>query len=439
MTAPEPQAVGLAVLDLARAGRFGEIRDRFVAPLRPMVVADTLAHAWDTELAALGPVTGVGTPATEDLGGRAVLVRIPVRFERGERALQVTVVPTGELAGLLIGPAEVEAWQPPPYAHPDRFHEQELTLDADGVEVPATLTLPTTGGPFPALVLLAGSGPNDRDETVLAAKPFKDLAWGLAGRGVAVLRFDKVTFAHPERARSNPAFTVADEYVPHAVAGIRLLCAHPGVDAERIHVAGHSLGGTVAPRVAAAEPGVAGLVLLAAGSQPLHWAAVRQLRYLSSLDPATAAAQQPVVDAITAQAERVDSPDLSPDTPADQLPFGTPAPYWLDLRGYDPVGTAAALDRPVLLCQGGRDYQATVTDDLARWRAGLDGRPDVTVRVYPADNHFFVPGTGPSTPTELATAQHVDPQLVDDIADWLAAHTPTAGAGVPHRPPGPLS
>ncbi len=186
-------------------------------------------------------------------------------------------------------------------------------------------------------------------------------------------------------------------------------------------MAGHSLGGTVAPRVAAAEPSVAGLVLLAGGAQPLQWAAVRQISYLASLAPATAAASQPGIDALTAQARMVDSPDLSPETPDAELPFGVPAPYWLDLRDYDPVAVAAGLPQPMLLVQGGRDYQATVADDLSRWQAGLDRRPDVTIRVYPADNHFFFPGTGPSSPAELAAAQHLDPEVVADVADWLEA------------------
>lgn len=240
-----------------------------------------------------------------------------------------------------------------------------------------------------------------------------------ASRGVAVLRFDKVTFAHPSEVKTAHDFTVADEYVPHALAAVHLLGQHPAVDAERIFLLGHSLGGTVAPRVAASDPSVAGLVILAGGAQPLHWTAVRQIRYLASLDPETAAASDPAIEAMSEQARLVDSPDLSPSTPASELPFGTPAPYWLDLRGYDAVAVAAALDRPILILQGGRDYQVTVLDDLARWKTGLAHRADVTFRIYPSDNHFFFPGTGRSTPAECEPAQHVDPAVVPDIAGWL--------------------
>lgn len=84
------------------------------------------------------------------------------------------------------------------------------------------------------------------------------------------------------------------------------------------------------------------------------------------------------------------------------------------------AAAAAALDRPMLILQGGRDYQVTVEDDLARWQEALAGRPDVTIRVHAADNHLFFPGDGPSTPAEYDPPEHVDPAVVADIAEWLA-------------------
>jgi hypothetical protein len=198
-----------------------------------------------------------------------------------------------------------------------------------------------------------------------------------------------------------------------------LLRQQPGIDPERIFLLGHSLGGTVAPRVAAGEPSLAGLAIFAGGAEPMQWSMVRQVRYLASLDPATAASAEPTIEALAAQARLVDSPELSESTPSEQLPFGTPASYWLDLRAQSPVAVAASLDCPILLLQGGRDYQVTVEDDLERWKAGLAGRPNVTVRVYPADNHLFFSGTGPSTPAEYEPVQHMDPMVVTDLVQWL--------------------
>jgi dienelactone hydrolase len=426
-----PSQTGLAVLDLAQAGRFAEIGDLFAPPLRAMAPPEALQAAWTAEVSQRGPVRQIGTPETEPVPGGAV-VTIPVTFTRGETTVVVSVTDDGWLGGIQLKPAGQEPaapWQPPPYADPGSFREQEVTVGTGPLVVPGTLSLPRQGSPLPGVVLLGGSGPVDRDETIGRNKPLKDLAWGLASRGVAVLRFDKVTHAHPAEVSKNPAFTLTDEYVPAAMAALHLLAQQPDVAADRIFLAGHSQGGSAAPRVAAAGSWVAGLIILAGGAEPLHWSMVRQFRYLAALDPSPLAAPEPVLAAVTRQAELVDSPDLSPATPTADLPFGVPAQYWLDLRGYDPPAAAAALGKPVLLLQGGRDYQATVAEDLTRWRAGLAGRPDVTIRVYEADNHLFFPGSGRSAPAEYEPAQHLDPAVVADIAGWLASQSPDGPGG----------
>lgn len=423
LTSPAQQV--LSVLQMARQGRFDEVRDLFAEPLRPMVSAAAPQGAWDAELARLGAVCSVGAPVSEAGPGGVTVVKVAVTCQRGAMALVASVTALGQLTGIQLAPPSaagpVAPWVPPGYVDVSRFEEEEVELGPLPLAVPGTLAIPKEPRPCAAVVVLAGSGPNDRDGTVARSKPLKDLAWGLASGGIAVLRFDKVTFAHPAEMRADEGFTVADEYLTHASAAVRLLSEHPAVDRRRIFVLGHSLGGTVAPRLAAEEPSLAGLIILAGGNEPLHWAAVRQVRYLASLNPATATAAGPVVEARSEQARRVDSPELSSSTPSSELPFGTPASYWVDLRSYRPVQALAALSKPVFILQGGRDYQVTVEGDLAAWQAGLADRADVTVRVYPSDNHFFFSGTGPSTPLEYEPAQHVDPAVVSDIVDWLGA------------------
>jgi dienelactone hydrolase len=420
-----PVATSMTVLDLLRVGRFAEVCDMFAPNLRALVTPETLQNAWTAALDQHGPVTTVGAPISEPAGPGGTLVKIPVAFEHGQATVVVVASDAGWLGGIQLAPADAaqptQPWQPPDYADPGSFQERDVTIGAGPLAVPGTLAVPNAPGPHPAVVLLPGSGPLDRDSTVGRNKPFKDLAWGLASRNIAVVRFDKVTYTHGRQLTQVTDFTLADEYLNHAVAAVQLLREQPAIDPHRMFVLGHSLGGTVAPRVAASEPDIAGLVILAGGAQPLHWAMVRQFRYLASLDPANAAASRATIDAITRQAQTVDDPDLSSSAPATELPFGTPAAYWLDLRGYDPAALAATLGKPMLILQGGRDYQITLADDLSRWRAGLADSPGVTIRVYDADNHLFFPGTGPSKPSEYEPAQHVDPAVVADVATWLTA------------------
>lgn len=395
-----------------------EIERFFAPPLRAVVSAETLRIGWEAELGKCGLVSAIGEPVSKPVKEGLIRVSVPITCERGTLTVVMSVDGAGALQGLRISSEGPSTWAPPPYAKPKRFDEREVTIGSGPLTVPGALSLPHGRGPRPGVVLLSGGGPFDHDETSGPNKPLKDLAWGLASRGVAVVRFDKVTYSHNSLVANAPDFTMTDEYAPHAVAAIHLLQRQPTVDPARIFVLGHSMGGKVAPRVAAAEASVAGLVILAGDAQPMQQAAIRVGRYMASLnpDPAMAAA----LEAAKRQAAMVESPDLSPSTPASELPFGLSGAYWLDLRGYDPVAAAAELDKPMLILQGGRDYQVTVEDDLSRWKAGLGHRPDVTIRVYEADNHLFFPGVGPSTPAEYTQAQHVDPAVVADIAEWLA-------------------
>ncbi len=255
-------------------------------------------------------------------------------------------------------------------------------------------------GRVPALVLMSGSGPHDQDETVGASAPFRDLAAGLAARGIATLRYDKRTFDYPASVDAR-TFTAQDEYVPDALAAVAVLRARPEIDPARVFVLGHSQGGTFAPLVAHADPRVAGVVLMAAAAR--------------------ARAQ-----VLTTQrlARQIDDPRLARLDPSTRLLDGTGPAYWLSLRRYDEIATARALPQPLLLLQGGRDYQVTIPDDLDVWRRGLAGRRDVTVRLYPAASHLFIDGSGPSSPLEYQTAGHIDPRVTRDIAAWIARVRP---------------
>ena len=136
-----------------------------------------------------------------------------------------------------------------------------------------------------------------------------------------------------------------------------------------------------------------------------------------------------MLETLPAQVALAESPDLSPSTPASELPLGIPAAYWLDLRAYDQLATARNLQIPIFLSQGGRDYQVPPSE-LAAWRTALAGRADVAIHEYPALNHLLMAGTGPSRPAEYAVPGHVAPELVADLAAWIR----DGGIGTRGRP-----
>ncbi|ACU70826.1 conserved hypothetical protein [Catenulispora acidiphila DSM 44928] len=415
----DPAALAARFVELADRGEWQDIEALFAPRLRAVVSAEAVQAGWTTEAAPLGDLAGLGAPQIEAAGEGLTRVSVPVSFAKGDLTVVIATADDGLLHGLRLAAASGE-WPVPSYAAPKRFAEHEAVVGEGPLAVPGTLTVPRGTGPFPAAILLSGGGPFDRDGTAGPLKPLKDLAWGLASNGVASLRFDKVGAVHAEVLAEMPEFTAADEYLPYARDAFRQLRQNPEIDPDRIHIVGHSMGAKMAPRMAEAEPGIAGLVLMAADSVPMQRSVVRTVRYLVTLGLVPAE----TVTAIEQQAAVVESADLSSSTPTDDLPLGYSGAYWLDLRAYDPVATAAKLPQPMLILQGGRDYQVTEADDLALWRAGLSDREDVEIRVHAADNHMFVPGAGPSTPVEYSVPGNIDPAVIEDIVRWLDPQTP---------------
>jgi dienelactone hydrolase len=279
----------------------------------------------------------------------------------------------------------------------------------------ATLTLPAGAGPVPAVLLLAGSGPADRDETVGANKPLADLAAGLAARGIATLRFDKRAKAHPEWFVAHPNYTLDDEYLIDGRAALVALADRPEIDPKRIFVLGHSQGGTVAPLLATTDHPVAGVILLAPGVESLFGAIARQTRYLAAHGQPTGGVDPAAYDTLAKQAA---DPTLS----ATHAPIGgLPASYLIDLRDHPLTTVLPTITVPILIAQGGRDYQVTVADDLQPLVAAMGKAKNLTVKQYPNDDHLFLPGAGASVPTEYLIAGHLDPQVVADVAMWIGA------------------
>ena len=156
---------------------------------------------------------------------------VVVAFERGKLMATVSVRPqTDEIAGLYFKPLPTEpaASSPatsPPYADAAKFHSEAVTVGEDPWKLRGTLTIPNGSGPFPAVVLLAGSGPQDRDETIGPNHVFKDLAEGLSTRGIVVLRYDKRTYAY--KTLDPQTTTVKEEVIDDGVAAVKLLRARP--------------------------------------------------------------------------------------------------------------------------------------------------------------------------------------------------------------------
>ncbi len=412
---------GRAAVERLLKGDFAAVVATFDDKMRAALSEAQLRGAWESVLAQAGAFLRVRDPRVTTKGEYQIVV-LPAEFERASVDIQVVFNGSGQMAGFNVRPAAASApavaFSDASYVLRERFSERDVTVDAGGWPLPGVLAIPTGAGPHPVVVLVHGSGPGDRDQTIGPNKPFRDLAFGLASRGVAVLRYDKRTRTHGARLAGLTAFTVKEEVVDDVVAAVRLLRTIADIDPKRIFVAGHSLGGMLIPRIAAASGSdLRGVIVMAGAVRSLEQSIVDQTRYMAMADGKIGSEEQKQIDAFEQFAAQVKALQAS-DPPVAVAGISAPASYWVDLRGYDPPAAAQKLTLPMLVLQGERDYQVTM-EDFAKWKAALGGRSNVTLKSYPALNHLFIAGTGPSLPAEYMTAAHVDEQVVRNIAAWV--------------------
>jgi dienelactone hydrolase len=293
--------------------------------------------------------------------------------------------------------------------------EQAIELKVPAGPLPATLLVPKSERPVPAVILLSGSGPNDRDETIGPNKPFTDIARGLGDRGIASLRFDKRTLAIKDKGKLADV-RLKDEYDDDAKVAIGLAVATAGIDPKRIFVIGHSEGAMIAPRVAAASPAPRGVVMMAPGVRPVDAMIIDQMENGAKLTGLSSAD----ITAQTAMLKETFGAIRDPkrkDTP----PFmGASAAYWRDLLSLDVPKMVRESKLPILVLHGDEDIQVRKDADfeLLRTRAG-DSGGRVTYLSFAGLNHLFMKVDHESTGAEYGIPGHVDPAVISAIADWI--------------------
>jgi dienelactone hydrolase len=411
-----------AFVEMMAKGAFSAASASFDSAMTAAMPVARLSEAWKSIAAQAGDFQKQTGTWTETMGPYEIIY-VTCDFEKMALEVKVVFDQAGRIAGLYFAPAQKHSgYEAPAYAKQDSFRESEALVGKGKWALPGTVTMPVGNGPFPALVLVHGSGPQDRDESMGPNKPFRDLAWGLASRGVAVLRYEKRTKAHAgEMLLKKDSITVKEETVDDALAAITALRGIKEIDQRRIFVLGHSLGGTLAPRIAAGDSNIAGVVILAGMARPLEDAILAQFRYIFSLDSVITDDEKAQLDSLKKQVARVKGVELSPAMPSAELPLGLPAGYWLSLRGYDPPALARKLKQPMLVLQGGRDYQVT-SEDYQAWKDGMATKENAEYRLYPMLNHLFIEGKGQISPEDYQVPGHVDKTVIDDIALWISKH-----------------
>jgi len=392
---------------------------RFDQQMKAAFSETQLQESWQNLIKEAGTLLQMGVERTFELESyRVVLIRC--HFQLAIIDVQVVFNDQEQISGLTFIPTQTE-YHPPAYVKEDSFQEVEVTVGEGLWALPGTLTLPDGPSPFPGVVLVHGSGPNDRDETIGPNKTFRDLAWGLTSNGVAVLRYDKRTFTHAKQFTPEVVdkLTVKEEVLDDALLAIRLMRERPEVDPKRVFMLGHSLGATIAPRLGQMDPELAGIIIMAGITRPLEDTILDQFTYLYHLSGDITDQQKVELASLKVKVDKVKDLEISDDISSQDLPLGISVAYWQDLREHNPVEAAKTLTMPVLVLQGGRDYQVLATVDFQGWKDALKNKDNVNFQLFPELNHLFIEGEGKSTPQEYLVEGHVKEEVIDTIAQWI--------------------
>lgn len=339
--------------------------------------------------------------------------------------LQVRFDPEGKVDDFYIGFANTGAYQKPSYDDPSLYTEEEVVVGEGKTALPGTLTLPKGEGTFPAVVLVHGSGPNDRNESNGSYQMFRDLAVGLSGKGIAVLRFEKQTREHALKGGMNPTFTVKEESVDDTLQAVKLLLADERIDAQRVFVIGHSQGGMLVPKIIEHDNNdtIAGAVILAGPAKPLEDVLFDQnkdslQRLIDSGQPDAVIEQgKQQVAALEQQISLLKDEKYSTSNIPQEFALGN-AYWWYDFRNYYGGEIAKKQTSPLLILQGDNDFQVT-GDHLDLWKQALSARDNVEYKLYPKLNHYFVQADQPSTGAEYNLPGNVSEEVIQNISEWI--------------------
>lgn len=416
---PEPsrRAIAEEFASQLAHGEFEDATKNFDETMQNVIGPSKLAETWNKVAEQCGEFGKFGEARHQAMGEFDAYI-FPGQWKSFALEMQVTVTKSGKITGLFFKPsAPSHPYKAPSYVKEQKFSERDLEIGSEKWPLKAKLTIPVNIKRAPGVVLVHGSGPNDMDETIGFNRPFRDIALGLASRGVIVLRYNKRTHTHGAAMKPED-INVHAEVIDDAIAALKELRKQPEVDPKNTFVIGHSLGACLAPIIAEEDGELAGVILLAGTLRPMEDVLIEQLEYIAALP---GSGQSKAAEMLDDSRKTLEAFRKGESGDAHKL-MGVPMSYWQDLSrhmGERGANAIRGFKGRILVMNGGRDYQIRKAD-FDRWREVLSDKGSATFEWIPNVNHLFCKGKGMSTPSEYANIEkHVAADVIKGLASWI--------------------
>ena len=399
---------------LLKTGKYQSIEKRLDPTMSRMIDASKFQGFWEGLQMQYGDLLKTGETSVKTKDSLFVCLT-PLQFEKTKLNFRLVLNQKLQIAGLFLEPMEVP-YAPAAWVDPRLFFEVKKAVPLAAFPSEGVLTLPNVQEKVPVVIIIGGSGPTDKDLTMGPNKIYKDMAWGLGTQGIASYRYDKRTRAFGSKMGDPEKVTVKEEYLDDLQAIVDMLRNHEAIDSNSIYLLGHSEGGYLIPWFAQEIKGVHGFLIAAGNYHKMADMIEHQLLHLKKYTRSEAERA-----GLIAILERVPYAQnkLTLQSPKDSLPLGMSAAYLVHLNNKAPENYLATLNgKPVLVLQGGRDYQVP-TSEFDSWKAALASHKQVTFQLYHQLNHIFMSGEGVCLPAEYTEPGNVSKLFILDIAAWV--------------------
>lgn len=398
---------------LFRQQKFEGLMLRMSPEMKRYLDIEKLQGFWDGLEMQMGAVKSVGETKVKMRDTLAITQTI-IQFEKQKIGFKLVYDKDAKICGMFLE-APIPKYTPAAYLDASNFYEIKRNLPDPKFPAEGIVTIPNKKQHLPVVIIVGGSGPTDKDLSIGPNRIYKDLAWGLANKGIVSYRYDKRTKAFGSAYIKNNTVTVKEEYLLDLLGALKVVKKIPEVDTNQIYILAHSEGGYLLPYFEKNLSNIAGYISFAGAYSNMADLLFMQLNYLQANAPKSQKKQYN--DFIAKSVYMRDK--INVNSPEDSLPAGLSAKYILFLNQNSPKNIGANLmQKKILFLQGGRDYQVPPSE-MELWRTLLKENSQAQFELFPNLNHLGLPGKGPSLPAEYEEADNVPAELIDKVVSFI--------------------
>jgi len=391
----------------------------FDEKIKSLVSLDQLKQTYTQLESAFGKfknVVSIGNSKTDNLK----ISEIVLKFEKSLLNARIVIDSNYNVAGMFFIPTyERQTNNLISYIDTSRFVENEIEFGNKDFLIKGSLCIPNYIKSLNAVIMLSGSGPNNRDSEIGPNSPFKDIAHGLASKGIITFRFDKRTKIYGKKIfQNNLDLTLNEEYyedTDYAIEFLQNYCKINKIKIKNLIILGHSQGGTVIPYIlnnSKFKEDINASIFMATPARNLEVIVKEQYNYIFTLDNILDSAEQKQLDNLDIQISNLKN------NKEENLPLGLSKKYFNSLEKNNFNGNLAKSKIPLLIMSCGKDYQVTSVE-LNIIENILKDNQNVNYKFYDNLNHIFIKVEGVPSPSQYNKVSNVDSQVIEDLVKWI--------------------